>query len=555
VTTRLPHDEVVALLEQVEAAAHIGSWVAELDGSDRLRWSAETYRIFGLSDRDFGGTFEAFYALVHPDDLANVQAARAAAVLGHAPYEIEHRVLRADGSVRWVHAKAEIVRDTAGLAQRMIGTAHDITDRRQLEDDFRQSQKTQAIGRLAGGIAHDLNNALTAISGYAELALNAVPAPHVARADIEEIRKAAERAAAVMRQLLAFSRRELLEPRVFDLNAAVTGVGRMLSHLIGSDVQLQSRLESDLPPIYGDPGQVEQAIVNLALNARDAMPDGGTLTCETLVRQVDDEFARKHRAPMAAGEYVVLLVSDTGHGMTQSTQSRIFEPFFTTKASGKGTGLGLSMVFGTVKQSGGFIFVESEVGLGTTFSLYFPPAPKSKELPRLAPVAGARPERLERSPVELPKTPTGVAGATAPAASDAVAPGSPGNAETLLIVEDEPAVRNLVSSSLRGEGYRLLVASSGPEAVKLAAAHDAPIDLLLTDAMMPGQTGPELARELSTKRPEMAVIIMSGYTGDMLGINAMGEAVGMLQKPFTPRELRARIREVLTARTPSSTSI
>lgn len=517
-TARLAHDEVLALLEQVQAAAHIGSWVADLDGSGHVRCSAEMYRIFGATERDFAGTSEAFYKLVHPDDVAAVQAASEAAISGHAPFEIDHRVVRADGLVRWVHAQADIIRDADGRALRMVGTTRDITERRQLEDEFRQSQKTQTIGLLAGGIAHDLNNALTAISGYADLALNAVSTAHAARADIEEIRKAAERAAAVMRQLLVFSRRGLLEPRVFDLNATVAGVGRMLSHLIGTDIELRTRLTPDLPPIYGDPGQVEQAIVNLAVNARDAMPSGGILALETLVSEVDEAFAKARHAPMAKGRYVVLLASDTGQGMSRETQSRIFEPFFTTKASGKGTGLGLSMVFGTVKQSGGFIFVDSEIGRGTTFTLYFPPAPRPAEAPA--------PSRVE------PAGPTG-------------------GHETLLIVEDEPAVRNLVSSSLEGEGYTLLVASSGAEAVRLASAHLGPIDLLLTDAMMPGQNGLDLARELSARRPGLGVIIMSGYTGDMLGINALSEAsepVTVLQKPFTPRELRLRIREALAAK-------
>ena len=499
-----------AFLEKAQEIGHIGSWVAELDGSDRLGWSAETHRLFGVPLGTFEGSATAFFALVHADDRADVAAARDAAVAGARPLDIEHRVVRSDGSLRWVHERAEVVQDPQGRPLRLVGTVQDITERRLLEDQLRQSQKMEAIGRLAGGIAHDLNNALTAIAGYAELALGEVGSDHAARADVEEIRRAAERAGSVTRQLLAFSRKQLLEPRVFDLNETIAAIARLLSRLLGADVEVQTRLSDSALPVLGDPGQVEQAVINLAVNARDAMPGGGRLVLATARETIDAGFARSH-LPIAPGDYVVLRVTDSGHGMPRETQAHIFEPFFTTKAVGKGTGLGLSMVYGTLKQIGGFIFVDSEVGRGTTFGLYFPPAVIAPPAPE-----ASKPRDRERQ-----------------------------GHETLLIVEDEPSVRNMVASALRHDGYRLLIASSAEEALTTADAHDGPIDLLLTDAMMPGKSGVELANLMAVRRPATPVIVMSGYTDETLDVPGMTEPIALLQKPFTPRELRRRIREVL----------
>jgi PAS domain S-box-containing protein len=497
-------------LEQAQEVAHIGSWVAELDGSDRLGWSAESHRIFGVPLGQFEGSRKAFFELIHPDDRASVRTASETARNAGQPYDIEHRIVRPDGSVRWVHEKARIVAGPQGRPLRMVGTVQDITDRRLLEDQLRQSQKMEAIGRLAGGIAHDLNNALTAIAGYSELALGEVAADHPARADVEEIRRAAERAGSVTRQLLAFSRKQLLEPRVFDLNETVAAISRLISRLLGADVEVQTRLHGAELPVLGDPGQVEQAVINLAVNARDAMPGGGRLVLETTRETIDEVHARSH-PPMPPGEYIVLRVSDSGHGMPRETRVRIFEPFFTTKDVGKGTGLGLSMVYGTVKQIGGFIFVDSEVGHGTTFRLYFPPAARATPASDLGSAGGT--DRRGR--------------------------------ETLLIVEDEPSVRNLVASALRHDGYRLLIAGSAEEALAAADGHDGPIDLLLTDAMMPGKSGVELANLMTARRPGIPVIIMSGYTEETLDVPGLTEPIALLQKPFTPRELRRRIRDVL----------
>ena len=497
-----------AFLEQAQAVAHVGSWVAELDGSGQLTWSAETYRIFGVAAGGFAGTSDAFYEQVHPDDREALRAARSASLEHDKPYDVEHRIVRTDGSVRWVHECASIERDSSGRPLRMIGTVQDITQRRQLEDQLRQAQKMEAIGRLAGGIAHDLNNALTAMAGYAELALGELTAEHVARADVEEIRRAAERAGSVTRQLLAFSRKQLLEPREFDVNETVTSIGRLLSRLLGPDVRVQTRLADEPLRVIGDPGQIEQALINLAVNARDAMPTGGQLTMTTAIETVDEEFARAH-VPITAGTYAVVSITDSGHGMSRETQARIFEPFFTTKEAGKGTGLGLSMVYGTMKQIGGFIFADSELGRGTTFRLYFPPVASR-------PAAAAAPPRDER----------------------------PHGHEILLIVEDEAAVRNLVASALRTDGYTMLLASSAEDALAIADSSRDPIDLLLTDAIMPGKSGMELAAIMVERYAGLRVIIMSGYTEETLPVDN-AERVTLLQKPFTPRELRRRIRETL----------
>jgi len=499
-----------AFLERAQEVAHVGSWVAELDGSGHLGWSNETHRIFGVAPGQFVGSSAAFFEFVHPDDRDTVRAASRAATETGQRYDIEHRIVRVDGTVRWVHELADIVRDDEGRAIRMIGTVQDITERRHLEDQLRQSQKMEAIGRLAGGIAHDLNNTLTAMVGYAELALTAIAADHEARPDIEEIRRAIERAAAVTRQLLAFSRKQILEPRLFDVNDTVASIARLLSRLVGPDIRVRTALTEGVQPILGDPGQVEQAIVNLAVNARDAMPKGGELTISSELLVVDEAFARAH-VPMPPGRYVTLSVSDTGHGMSRETQARIFEPFFTTKGVGQGTGLGLSMVYGTLKQVGGFIFVDSEVGRGTTFRLYFPPA-------------------RQAAPPAKPTT-----------AEPTVAEGQ----ETLLVVEDEDAVRNLVASALRHDRYTVLLATSAEEALQVADSYPGTIDLLLTDAIMPGKSGVELAKTLLERWPKLPVIFMSGYTEEDVHVAALNRPIELLQKPFTPRDLRQRIRRVL----------
>ena len=508
VTAQQALEQHRAFLEKAQEVAHIGSWVAELDGSDRLSWSAETFRIFGVDPRRFSGASAEFFSFVHPDDRGFVQHASDAALAGDAPYEVEHRIVLRNGDIRWMHERADIIKDGDGRPLRMVGTVQDITERRLLEEQLRQSQKLEAIGRLAGGIAHDLNNALTAIAGYTELALGSLAVDHPAHEDVHEIRRAAERAESITRQLLAFSRKQFLEPRIFSLEEVVSGLARLLERLLGANIEVRTTISGPLPAIYGDPGQIEQAIINLAVNARDAMPGGGVLTLALGTVDHDEAAARTHHS-LPPGKYVELAVADTGEGMTADTKAHVFEPFFTTKEVGKGTGLGLAMVYGTVRQSGGHIFVESEVGRGSTFRLYFPHAAGDRAL-----VA------------------TG-------------SPATPGRHATILVVEDDAVIRNLVVTALGYEGYRVLHASGGDEAMAIAESSHGNIDLLVTDARMPGMTGLELANHIVRRHPRLPVLVMSGFTEEKLAIEGRDRPVPLLLKPFTPRELRQKVAEVL----------
>jgi two-component system cell cycle sensor histidine kinase/response regulator CckA len=498
-------------LEKTQELAQVGSWIADLSGSDRLSWSAETHRIFDIAIGAFEGTSAAFFRFVHPDDRETVRAAARSAIEKGKPYDVEYRITTAAGQVRWVHEKGDVIRDPDGRPLRMIGTAQDISDRRRLEEQLRHSQKMEALGRLAGGVAHDLNNALTTIAGYTALALAELADDHPARADVEEVRRAAARAESVTRQLLAFSRKHLVEPRVINLNEILEGVTRLLAHTLGGDVTLRTVKDPALPAIVGDPGQLEQAIVNLATNARDAMPGGGEVVVSTSVVDVDEAFARAHE-PMTRGRYVMLSVADTGQGLTAETKARIFEPFFTTKAVGKGTGLGLAMVYGMVKNCGAFVFVDSEPGQGATFRMYFPAALEAAR-------SEAAPSRTD---------------------SDTSTP------RTVLVVEDEQAILNLIVTALTSEGHHILKATSSRVALDVVAANGGVVDLVLTDATMPGMGGVELARELRATRPDLVVIIMSGYTQEEIsGFDGGDRTMSMLQKPFTPVELRVRVREAL----------
>ena len=496
-------EEMVLLLEKAQEVAHIGSWVWTPDGS--ARWSAETFRILGLDPAVVQPSIAVFLERVHPDDADGVRKAGQAVLGSGTSNDIDYRIVRPDGEVRWMHGRADVIRDEAGQPLRMIGTIQDVTDQRRLEEELRSAQRLEALGRLAGGVAHDLNNALTAIAGYTELALGVLDESHPARPDVQEIRRAAERAESVTRQLLAFSRRQPLTPRVFSLEDSIATLARLLQRLIGEDVALVIDVARALPPIHGDPGQIEQAILNLVVNARDAMPEGGRLTIRAAAIEATEEFARTHQ-PLTPGPYVELRVSDTGHGMTPEVRAHIFEPFFTTKELGKGTGLGLAMVYGTIQQSGGFIFVDSEAGRGTTFRLYFRPSPRTEPgSPAADPVLGA----------------------------------------TILVVEDEAAVRNLVLAALASEGYRLLPAASAEEALEVAARDGRTIDLLLTDANMPGIGGVELAARLTAIHPALRVVVMSGYTDGEVSVPGSKSPVSFMPKPFTPKELRLRIRDVL----------
>ena len=421
----------------------------------------------------------------------------------------EGQARRKDGSPIWVIQNVELLTDEDG-EEMLLGTVFDVTERKRLEEQLLQSQKMEAVGRLAGGIAHDFNNLLTAIAGYSDLLLAELPANDPRRESAVEIREAGRRAAGLTQQLLAFSRRQVLEPRVLDLNAVIAGMEKMLRRVIGEDIELTTALDPGLWRTLADPGQIEQAIVNLAVNARDAMPRGGRLTLETANATLDEKFASAY-ATVQPGPHVMLAVSDNGVGMDATLQARLFEPFFTTKERGKGTGLGLSTTYGIVKQSGGSIWVYSEPGHGTTFKIYLPRCEEPLS---------------EHEAPPLPLTPRA-------------------GSETVLLVEDEAEVRRLVERLLQMQGYAVISASSPVEAISAARTVDK-VDLLLTDVIMPGMNGREMARLLSAERPRLRVLYMSGYTDAAIaqqGILPPGTA--FLSKPFTPDALARKIREVL----------
>jgi PAS domain S-box-containing protein len=417
---------------------------------------------------------------------------------------------RKDGSLYDEVAAIFPVRDTSGQLANYVGLLRDVTHERQIEEQFRQSQKMEAVGRLAGGVAHDFNNLLTVISGRCQLLLHRLGRDNAVSHDIDLILKTANRAASLTRQLLAFSRKQVLSMQVLDLNAVVTNLQKMLRPLIGEDIELVTSLDPALGRVKADPGQIEQVVVNLAVNARDAMPRAGRITIETANADATDPALPVGAGP---GPWVRLTMSDTGDGMDAETMSHIFEPFFTTKGVEKGTGLGLSTVYGIVKQSGGEVVVESQVGQGARFRVYLPRVDETME------------------PVDRP-----------------AAPASRGGKETILLVEDEPDVRVLTRELLESEGYTVLEASSAGEALRMAAAHTARIHLVLTDVVMPQMDGRQLVERLRTMRSEIASLYMSGYTEDaVLRYGVMSAQTAFLGKPFTADALTRKVRAVLDA--------
>jgi len=432
-------------------------------------------------------------------------------ILGGEIWQGEITNRRSDGGLYTEQMTITPVRDQRGEITHFIAIKAEVTERKRLEQQLRQAQKMEAVGRLAGGVAHDFNNLLTIISGYGGLLLEHPGTVEPLRGYVNEIRNASGRAASLTRQLLAFSRQQVLAPRVLGLNAVVANIEKMLKRLIGEDIDLVTILGESLWPVKADPGQLEQVLLNLAVNARDAMPNGGVLTIETANVEMDSTSAQTH-FPLSPGPYVLLAFSDTGIGMDAEIQARIFDPFFTTKEKGKGTGLGLAMVYGIVKQSGGYIWVYSEVGKGTTFKIYLP-----------------------RTEDEVDESGPGRSGVKAQQGT-----------ETLLLVEDEEAVRALVRNVLREKGYRVLEASRGGEALELAEQYGGPIDLLLTDVVMPQMSGRELARRLANLHPQIKVLYISGYADNAVWYQGGLDSGGaFLQKPFSPEALARKVREVL----------
>ena len=488
----------------------VGALVMAADSTGRVSYAGPSAEeMLGYEPAQLLG--DGWWNLVHsdPEERQRQRELRAGIARGEiplpkAPYEqlLQHR----DGTSRWI-----LWQDTLGPEGLVFGVGQDITERKRLEGQLRQAQKMEAVGRLAGGIAHDFNNLLTAIKGYSELILDSLSYADPLRKEMEEISKAGDRAANLTRQLLAFSRKQVLRPMMLDLNAVVADISKLIQRLIGEDIELVSSLQPGLGCVKADAGQIEQVILNLALNARDAMPHGGKLSIRTSDITLDKTEARK-RTGMRPGRYVRLTLSDTGSGMDSQTLAHLFEPFFTTKEVGSGTGLGLSTAYGIIKQSGGYIYAVSEVGRGSTFEIYLP--------------------FVEGTPdVEF-----------APAHAAVQASGR----ETILLVEQEDLVRSLSQKILRVRGYTVLAAADGPEALAIAGLHPGPVHLLITDDVMPGMDGRELAQALGAVRPEMKILYLSARCDDLPVLNGgQNPAAASLAKPFSPLALVHKVREVL----------
>jgi signal transduction histidine kinase/CheY-like chemotaxis protein len=490
--------------------AGVGLW--EMDyRTGRFTLSAITEAHYGLVPGTFEGTQDAFVERIHPADRRMVlDACRHASASGE-PFSIEYRTIWPDGSVRWVASAGRIMLGARSEPVHGAGTSMDVTNRRALEEQHHQARTMEAVGRLAGGVAHDFNNLLTAILGYCELLIETSTLSEPDRADILEIQRAGSRAAGLTRQLLAFSRKQIIEPTLLGLNGLVTEIRPALEQLVGEDIELVLSLGPALRAVSADRGQVEQVVMNLAANARDAMPHGGTLTIETTSVALDELYARTH-LNVKPGPYVALTVTDTGTGMTPEVQARLFEPFFTTKEPGKGTGMSMATVHGIVMRSGGSVSVSSEVGKGTTFKVYFP----SAEVVESA-AAAASAARLHFG------------------------------GETVLLVEDSEGLRELAQRLLARQGYTVIVAANAEEALRLFD-ENVSIDLVLTDVVMPGASGATLAKQLMERRPAVKVIYMSGYTEDVITQHGVLQpGIAFLHKPFTSDTLGQKIRDVLDA--------
>ena len=478
--------------------------IAVVDADGRRLYNSPAYeRILGYTAEELNATSP--FEQIHPEDVQKVQEAASEARNGGVARSIEYRMRHKNGSWRVLESTASTVRNDNGDVDKLVIVNRDISERKHLEEQFRQAQKMEAVGRLSGGIAHDFNNLLGIIIGYAEALQEQLQPGDALRASADEIFSAGTRAASLTQQLLAFSRQQVLDPTVLDLNAVVSNMNTLLRRVIGEDIELTTALDWDLGRVKADHSQLDQVILNLAVNARDAMPKGGKLMIKTETVVLDAEFERQHSYPVKRGRYVCLTVTDTGVGMNAETKAKAFEPFFTTKERGKGTGLGLSTVYGVVKQSGGYIDVESAPGEGTSFQIYLP---QTEE--------GVTTEKLQ-------------AESTPPKAL-----------QTILLAEDEDSLRALTRNTLQGRGYTVLEAKNGAEALKIGRKYVGGIDLLLTDVVMPEMGGHELAQQLIRERPGIKVVYISGYTGQLPGMKTF-----FLMKPFTRDALTQKIREAL----------
>jgi two-component system cell cycle sensor histidine kinase/response regulator CckA len=499
-------------------AARMGTWHWDLT-TGVLDWDEGLNQLYGLLPSQSVTRHEHFMERVHPDDREFVHAELQRAIDHTGELDCEYRVIQPSGRVRWHAGQGRVVRDSGGKPVYMTGVCLDVTDRRLMEERLHQAQRMDSVGQLAGGIAHEANNMMSVVLGCADYVLQRTDLPEPVRQDVEQIWRAARRTAGITQQLLAFSRRQMLQPQILDLNTTVRGVEPILTRALGESRGVRMHLSPTLGRVRADPGQLEQVLINLTLNARDAMPDGGRLTIETMNVVLDQAYvAAKSIETLEPGEYAALVVTDTGHGMNPATLSRIFEPFFTTKGVGQGTGLGLSTVYGIVKQSGGFIWAYSEPGLGTTFKLYFPLVPPVPEAPDAeTPTPSGRPE------------------------------------EVVLIVEDEPMVRSIMARTLRDCGYNVLEAGDGRAALELLEADDRPVSLVIADVVMPEIGGRELASRMAQHWPEVPVLFTSGYTGlEVVQRGLLDEGREFLQKPLAPEALARKVREMVDGRARAS---
>ena len=502
-------DEV---LNRSQAIAHVGSWQLDLK-SGTLSWSDETFRIFGLRPQSIQPSYEAFLDLTHPDDRKAVDEAYQASLREERPtYSIEHRIVRpSTGEVRLVEERCEHIRNAAGAVIRSVGMVQDVTDRKRLENELVQAQKMQAVGRLAGGVAHDFNNMLQTILGYTEILLEQADAQHPFHEDLQEIQRAARRSADLTRQLLAFARKQVITPQTLDLNQAVASTLKMLQRLIGEQVELVWTPQEPLWAVRMDPVQVDQILANLVVNARDAIDGVGSIHIQTSTcSRLEGPDAPPGDLP--AGDCTLLTVTDTGRGMDRQTLAQLFEPFFTTRGDDGGTGLGLATVYGIVRQNGGAIEIDSAPGQGTTVRIYLP-----RDLAPLTQAEGPR---------------------------ESIVTGS----GTVLLVEDEPSLLELARQMLTRLGYTVLAAGDAATALRIAAENQGPIDLLLTDVVMPRMSGRELRSRIESLRPGIACLYMSGYTANVMASQGvLEEGVHFLQKPFDAAALARKVREAMAA--------
>ena len=505
-------------LQLALSAARMGTWHYDLSTGE-LNWDDNLKQLYGLDHQTSVQTREDFLQRVHQEDRAFVQDSLARA-LAAGGLECEFRIVPPDGKVRWVAEQGRVVRDAAAATPLyMTGVCMDVTERKVMEERLRQAQRMDSVGQLAGGIAHEANNMMSVILGCADYVLQRSDLPDPVRQDVDQIWRAAKRTAGVTQQLLAFSRRQMLQPQVLDLNATVRDLEPILARALGESRAVRMHLSPTLGSIRADPGQLEQVLLNLTLNARDAMGEGGRLTIETMNVVLDQTYAAaKPVETLQPGEYAALVVTDTGHGMDQATLSRVFEPFFTTKPVGQGTGLGLSTVYGIVKQSGGFIWVYSEPGLGTTFKLYFPiVTPMASLASESEPAPAGRSE------------------------------------EVVLIAEDEPMVRSIMARTLRECGYTVLEAADGQEALELLETETRPVSLIVADVVMPDMGGQVMAARVAEQWPGVPVLFTSGYTGlDVVSRGLMEPGREFLQKPLAPETLARKVRDMVDARLPVS---